>query len=50
MELKEQLRQKLAAVAVNKVHRTSLSLAAIQYKLGHFDGALDAVLEAIRIA
>jgi len=50
MDNKEQLRQKLAAVAVNRVHRTSLSLAAIHFKLGHLDAALSAVLEAIRIA
>ena len=47
---KEQLRQKLAAVAVNRVHRTSLSLAAIHFKLGHLDASLEAVQEAIRIA
>ena len=47
MDIKEQLRQKLAAVAVNRVHRTSLSLAAIRFKLGQYDAALSAILEAI---
>lgn len=50
MDVKEQLRQKLAAVAVNRVHRTALGLAALRYKLGQYDAALQAVLEGIRIA
>ena len=50
LEVKEQLKQKLSQVAVNKVHRTALALAAIQYKLGQYDAALASILEATRIA
>lgn len=50
MDVKEQLRQNMAAVAVNRVYRNSLSVAALQFRLGHFDAALSAVLEAIKIA
>ena len=50
MDVKEQLRQNVAAVAVNRVYRNSLSLAALQFKLGHFDAALSSILEAIKIA
>jgi len=50
MDVKEQLRQNMAAVAVNRVYRNSLSLAALQFRLGHYDAALSAILEAIKIA
>ena len=40
MDIKEQLRQNLAAVAVNKVHRLSLSVASLRYKMGQYDAAL----------
>lgn len=50
LDAKEQLRQKLGALSVNKVYRVSLSLAALQFRLGHLDAALEAVQEATRIA
>ena len=40
----------MAAVAVNRVYRNSLSIAALQYRLGHFDAALASIQEAIKIA
>jgi len=48
--MKEQQKQKVSSVAVNRVHRTAISLTALRFKLGQFDAALSSTLEAIRIA
>ena len=37
-------------VAINKIHKTALSLAAMRYKLGQYDAAFHSVIEAIKIA
>ena len=50
LTVKEQLRLNMAAMAVNKVYRNNLSLAALQYRLGHFDAAQASISEAIKIA
>ena len=50
MDIKQQLKQNLGPVAVNQVHRSALSIGALQYKLGHFDAALQAIYECIKIA
>lgn len=50
LDAKEQLKQNLGALAVNKVYRASLSIASIRFKLGHYEAALEAIEEAIRIA
>jgi len=34
MDMKEQQKQKVASVTVNRVHRTAISLTALRYKLG----------------
>ena len=49
-DIKEQLRQNLAAVAVNKVHRLALSKATLRYKLGQYDAALISIHESIKIS
>ena len=50
IDIKEQLRLNMAAVAVNRVHRTALSLAATRFKLGQYDAALSAINESIKAA
>lgn len=50
MDIKQQLKQHLAPVAVNQVHRSALSIGALKYKLGHFDAALQSIYESIKIA
>lgn len=50
MDTKEQLRQNLAAVAVNKVHRLALSIASLRHKMGQYDAALTSIHESIKIA
>lgn len=37
-------------MAVNQVYRSALSIGALNYKLGHFDAALQAIYECIKIA
>ena len=47
---KEQLQQNLPAVAVSRIYRNSLSVAALHYMMGEFDAALSTVHEAVKIA
>jgi hypothetical protein len=37
-------------VAVNKIHKNALSLAALRYKMGQYDAAFHSIIEAIKIA
>ena len=49
-DVKEQLKQNAANVAVSRVYRNSLTLAALHFKLAQFDQALTEILETIKLA
>jgi hypothetical protein len=50
MDIKQQLKQNLAPVAINQVHRSALSIGALKLKLGHLDSALESIYESIKIS